>query len=317
MVPAAFRNKPDEVLAVVLFGAELGIGPMQSLQQINFVAGKPSAAAELLRALVMEQGHQFILDGDSTSATAQCKRKDWDEWRETTFTISDAQRAGLSGDNWRKYPDAMLAARVTSKACRLYFPDVISGMSYTPEEVESFSPPAARPRLGPVTTRRESRKDETGEVATEDQTYALKTSLSLLDEDDRSTVKARWIDAGLPSLASGLTSAQAEAALQLVAVVLNAVSDDGADAEVVEVTESTEPTTPASEVASPLATKIQVKAIQTLFGKLDIAGPAKHEGAAAIIGVPSITSMNDLTKSEASRVIDELTSRVTASGETW
>lgn len=307
------------MLAVVLFGAELGIGPMQSLQQINFVAGKPSAAAELLRALVMEQGHQFILDGDSTSATAQCKRKDWDEWRETTFTISDAQRAGLSGDNWRKYPDAMLAARVTSKACRLYFPDVISGMSYTPEEVESFSPPAARPRLGPVTTRRESRKDETGEVATEDQTYALKTSLSLLDEDDRAKVKVGWIAAGLPSLASGLTSAQAAVALQLVAVVLNAVSDDVADAEVVEVTEceSDEPTTPASEITASLATKTQVKAIQTLLGKLGIAGPAKHEAAAAIIGVVSITSMNDLTKDEASQVINELTGRVASSGETW
>ena len=148
MVPTALRNKPDEVLAVVLYGSELGIGPMQALQQINFIAGKPSASAELLRALVMEQGHQFILTSDETGAVAQCKRKDWTEFREVTFTMADAARAGLTGgDGWRKYPDQMCAARVTSKACRMFFPDVISGMSYTPEEVESFTetpPPPAR-----------------------------------------------------------------------------------------------------------------------------------------------------------------------------
>src|ERR1035438_7562079 len=107
MVPGALRGKPDEVLAVVMYGAELGIGPMQALQQINFIKGKPSAAAELLRALVLEAGHKFIINATRTVATARCKRKDWDEYEETTFTIEDAQLARVvSADSgWAKYPD--------------------------------------------------------------------------------------------------------------------------------------------------------------------------------------------------------------------
>ena len=150
MVPSGLRNKPGETLAVMLYGAELNIGPMQACQQINFIAGKPSASAELLRALVMEAGHQFILSTSPQKAVARCKRKDWDEWQEVEFTWVDAERAKLTGgENWKKYPSDMLSARVTSKACRMFFPDVISGMSYVPEEVESFSQPQTRVRVQP------------------------------------------------------------------------------------------------------------------------------------------------------------------------
>lgn len=306
MVPATLRNKPDEVLAVVMYGAELGIGPMQALQQVNFVAGKPSASAELLRALVMEAGHQFILSGNNDEAIAQCRRKDWDEWRETRFTISDARRAGLtSGDNWKKYPDQMLAARVTSKACRMYFADVISGMSYTPEEVESFAvhtPESSRP-----TTRNVTTVGETGEVATDDQYYSLTTSISLLDNDDKARLKALWIEAGLPSLQRGLTKLQAERATQLVTDVLDKVNDDVADAEVVTVSSRAigDDSTPTNDVVDT-ATKFQVKAIHTLLSNAGV-GPVDRHGVVGTIIGRSIDSMNDLTKLEASTVIDRLT----------
>jgi hypothetical protein len=284
MVPAAFRNKPDEVLAVVLYGAELGIGPMQALQQINFIAGKPSAAAELLRALVMEAGRQFILSGDDSIATAQCKRKDWTDWRETTFTIFDAQRAGLGqGDGWRKYPDQMLAARVTSKACRMWFPDVISGMSYTSEEVESFTPSSPATRTRQVT--HSVTNDETGELASDEKMDELTAALGRLDESDQATVKAKWIDAGLPPLQRGLTTRQASDAHKLVNDALNAPK--------------------AGDNDTPLATATQVRAINTLLTKVHVAGPARHDVVREIIE-RRVDSLNDLTKDEATTVIDRL-----------
>jgi hypothetical protein len=300
MVPAALRNKPDEVLAVVMYGAELGIGPMQSLQQINFVAGKPSAAAELLRALVMEAGHQFILSGNGDEAIAQCRRKDWDEWRETRFTISDARRAGLTnGENWKKYPDQMLAARVTSKACRMYFPDCVSGMSYTAEEVVSFAPLASTSRHSNT-----SQNDELGDPASEEQMYALTTSIGLLDAQDKAHLKEVWIEAGLPVLARGLTFSQAEQATKLVLDVLSSVGEDVDDGEVVSQAESV--TAVTDEVTAKPATKFQVTKIQTMLGKVGVDAFQKHDFVSEIVD-RQIDSMNDLTKDEATTVIDHLT----------
>ena len=222
MVPANLRGKPDEVLAVVLYGAELGIGPMQALQQINFISGKPSASAELLRALVLEAGHQFIVTSNRETATARCRRKDWDEWQETTFTQADAALAGLgTGDGWRKYPDQMLAARVTSKACRMWFADVISGMSYTPEEVTAFS-------------GQSEANDEP--PASEESLAKLNTAISLLDERDTETLKYQWKEAGIPSLKHGLRESQCLEVLDLVDALLNATFGDVVEGELVDAT---------------------------------------------------------------------------------
>ena len=58
-VPSAFRGKPEAVFAAILYGAELGIGPMQSLNCIHVIEGKPSMAPELMRALVAKAGHRI------------------------------------------------------------------------------------------------------------------------------------------------------------------------------------------------------------------------------------------------------------------
>jgi len=143
LVPEALRGRPEEVLAVMMAGNELGIGPMQALQSINIIKGKPALSAELMRALVLSAGHQFIIDANDQSAIAKVCRAGWPEWQTVEFNLEDAKRAGLlNNPTWTKYPRAMLSARVTSEACRLFFPDVIAGMSYTPEEIEAFAVPA-------------------------------------------------------------------------------------------------------------------------------------------------------------------------------
>ena len=137
-VPQAYRGRPDAVFAAILYGRELGMGPMSSMQQINMIKGKPSLSPEAMRARVFADGHRIetaeygddrvVLVGTRTNgATAT-----------VTWTLDDARRAGLGqGDNWKKYPRAMLLARATSELCRLLFPDVISGASYTPEELHA------------------------------------------------------------------------------------------------------------------------------------------------------------------------------------
>ncbi len=144
MVPQVLRNRPDAILAVMMAGAELGVGPMQSLSSIDLIQGRPALSAELMRALVVAQGHKFRLDQSDTEAKVTCRRKEWPESEPDavfTWTVDDARRAQLTGkDNYKKFPRAMLSARASSEAARAVFPDVIAGMSYTPEEVGEFSP---------------------------------------------------------------------------------------------------------------------------------------------------------------------------------
>src|SRR5262245_1785396 len=136
-VPAAIRGKAEAVMACMLAGRELGIGPMQALQKIHIIQGRPTLSAELMASLVRRAGHRIrTIERSNTVATVEGARADDPDAAETlTWTIDDAKRAELqSKENWKKYPSAMLWARAVSQLCRQLCPDVLAGMSYTPDE---------------------------------------------------------------------------------------------------------------------------------------------------------------------------------------
>jgi hypothetical protein len=59
-----------------------------------------------------------------------------------TYTMADAQRAGLAGkDNWKKHPRAMLRARAITEAARAIFPDTCVGL-YDPDELGAVTAPS-------------------------------------------------------------------------------------------------------------------------------------------------------------------------------
>ena len=140
-VPSAFRGKPEAVFAAILFGEELGIGPMQSLNSIHVIEGKPGMSPELMRALVARAGHRIdVKEANANKVVLWGKRCDNDSEATVTWTMEDAKLAGLAGRGaWKTYPRAMLLARATSELCRMVFADVVAGLSYTPEEVASVS----------------------------------------------------------------------------------------------------------------------------------------------------------------------------------
>lgn len=140
-VPTAFRGKPEAVFAAILFGEELGIGPMQSLNSIHVIEGKPSMSPELMRALVARAGHRIdVKEATNERVTLWGKRCDNDSEATVTWTMDDAKQAGLAGRGaWKTYPRAMLLARATSELCRMVFADVVAGLSYTDEEVASVA----------------------------------------------------------------------------------------------------------------------------------------------------------------------------------
>ena len=61
-VPRGMRNNPAAITAAILYGDEVGVGPMQSLAKISVIDGRPFVAAETQRALVLAAGHELWVD---------------------------------------------------------------------------------------------------------------------------------------------------------------------------------------------------------------------------------------------------------------
>lgn len=126
--------------AVMLKGEELGIPRMQALSMIHIIEGKPACSAELMLALVKrDYGSRAIRVSETTpeKCTVQYREPGWDGIASYTWTIQDAEKAGLlkkNGNTWGNYPAAMLRARCISAVVRMAFPLSIAGM-YTPEEL--------------------------------------------------------------------------------------------------------------------------------------------------------------------------------------
>lgn len=139
-VPRAFRGNPAAVTAAMLYGAELGVGRMTALQTMTPIQGKVGISAELMRSLVLSQGHRIELVKLSTDrCTIKGQRDGTDTWQEVTWTLDDAKRADLRGDGWRKYPRAMLMARATTELCRFMFADVLHGIVAVEEYVDTVT----------------------------------------------------------------------------------------------------------------------------------------------------------------------------------
>lgn len=146
-LPEALRQKPADILATVLTGAELGLAPMQAIRGIAIIKGKPTLSADTMGALVKRRAdvceYLVMKEGTAERCTYEAKRKGDPAPTTMSFTMQDAQRAGLNGDNWRKYPQAMLRARCLSAICRAVFPDLCLGL-YDPDELAE-APTAAAP----------------------------------------------------------------------------------------------------------------------------------------------------------------------------
>jgi hypothetical protein len=141
-------------------GSELGLSPMQSLNSIAVINGRPGVWGDgligLCRASPLCEDIEETLDGEGEDRTAVCiaKRKGAAPVK-ASFSVADAKRAGLWGkDIWAKYPDRMLRNRARGFALRDAFPDVLRGLQAAEELMDT--PPADNyrgPTIDPETQR--------------------------------------------------------------------------------------------------------------------------------------------------------------------
>lgn len=138
LVPETYRGKPGNAGAAILFGAELGLNPIQSLQQIFVVKGKPAIYARTAVALL--KGHGIVVQTVETSETSvtvtatdprtgQVETSTWDIGRATTAKYTSNQL-------YTTDPQAMLYAKAAMEVCRKIAPDILLGIPYSREELE-------------------------------------------------------------------------------------------------------------------------------------------------------------------------------------
>lgn len=138
LVPPDYRGKAANVLVAVQMGAELGLKPLQAVQNIAVVNGRPTVYGDALIALVRaspacEWVHEHV-DEETMTAICIAKRRGQHEERRT-FSQADAQAAGLWGRQgpWKQYPKRMLQMRARSWCLRDLFPDVLKGLAVAEE----------------------------------------------------------------------------------------------------------------------------------------------------------------------------------------
>lgn len=151
MLPYGIDTKEKAMIAI-LHGLEIGLTPMNAMQSIAVINGKPTmygdAVIGLVRASGLMESISETLEGEGDAMTARCvvKRKNEVAPIVGEFSVADAKTAGLwtkTGRNgqptpWQTYPKRMLKFRARAFALRDGFADVLKGM-HIREEVEDYT----------------------------------------------------------------------------------------------------------------------------------------------------------------------------------
>lgn len=127
----------ESALVAIQMGFEIGLSPLQAIQNIAVINGRPSVWGDAVKGLVLATGacedfrEWFEHEDDLQKCVACCaiKRRGMTEVVRK-FSMADAKLAQLQGKSgpWQQYPKRMLQMRARSWACRDAFPDALKGL---------------------------------------------------------------------------------------------------------------------------------------------------------------------------------------------
>jgi hypothetical protein len=154
MVPKGYQGKPGDIVVAIQMGRELGLKPIQSLQNIAVINGKPSIYGDACLALV--KNHPAFEDikewHDEATGTAHCEiKRKGQSVHKTSFSKEDAKKAGLLGKQgpWTQYEKRMLQMRARGFGVRDVFPDALQGLILA-EEAQDYPMENITPSEAPL-----------------------------------------------------------------------------------------------------------------------------------------------------------------------
>lgn len=157
-------QKPEQILVAIMHGMEIGLPPMQAIQKIAVIKGRPAIWGDAIPALLWSRGFKIeekalIRQGTDGEVNGyQCTITRPDGFKDSRkFTEKDAKDASLwdtrktvkrkgrdgnwyDADNdspWYRYPRRMLQMRARGLAARDLASDVLMGL-YLAEEAQDI-----------------------------------------------------------------------------------------------------------------------------------------------------------------------------------
>lgn len=161
LVPSSLKE-PEKVVAIVLQGQEIGLGPATSLNTIHNIQGRVTLSVHAILALLKKRGIAYTLTEDmycirDDGTVDPVRIKDvvytdyrttvtfYEKWNNTviehpfSFYWSEAVKQDLhTKDNWRRMPKIMMRTRALALGARLVAPDALLGL-YETTEVADFT----------------------------------------------------------------------------------------------------------------------------------------------------------------------------------
>ena len=295
-VPKDMQGKPAEIATSMLKGWELGLDPLDALASIYVVHGRVGFYAEFMRRRIIQAGHIFrVVESTDSRCVVEGTRADNGETHRAAFSAEQAKRAKI---DITAYPAEKLVARATSRLCKQAFPDVLSG-SLIVEDLLDGMVSVESTRVDPV------------DVA---QPRAAVTSAVQRRRQPRATAKAQPAPAAAPApAASDLDDLLDEPAEP--APVASESRPEPEPAQVSEVLDEPE----VGEVSDDAITKPQLQKLSILrqrekYDDTDEGRTDWFQWVQVNIG-RMVSSNKELTKAEASVLIDVLESDTAATGQ--
>lgn len=143
--PPAFKGKAGDIVVAIQMGSEVGLKPMQALQNIAVINNKPAVYGDAGLAIVQGSGLVELFDEDNQTIAlkngrgrCRMKRRGMPGAAEYMFSMEEADRADLMKNPcWKKNTGDMLVWRARWRCMRALFADVLKGLN-SREEVEDM-----------------------------------------------------------------------------------------------------------------------------------------------------------------------------------
>lgn len=190
LAPKDYKGKSGNVLIAIQLGQEIGLKPMQAIQNIAVINGRPCVWGDAMIGLVQDHPLCEYIKEEMKGDTAFCTVKRRGELEYSySFSKEEAKQAQLLSKSgpWTQYPKRMLQMRARAFALRDKFSDVLKGIAMR-EEVMDYE------------------KDYT--VVQAEQTHDLNESLGLIEQTEVKAIEQKKPEYDMSSLCKEINEAQ-------------------------------------------------------------------------------------------------------------